>query len=177
MINHLLRGLLLFALLASSIPVAAERVDNPAEPRDGRVGLIQEFPGAVSFVDAKGDPAGRITVGGTAGGISSLTGCLAAGEVLLTSGTHFADGPTPNIQLRVNYLERIDADGVFARQVAFAAPHDGQAVGVFLSGPDHVIVVKGYFESLAAQFGTGATFSGDDEEPETPEVIYYEIER
>ncbi len=63
------------------------------------------------------------------------------------------------------------------QQVALKAPHDGQSVGVFLSGADHVLVLKGYFESLAAQFGNGATFSLDDEEPGVPEVICYRIVR
>jgi hypothetical protein len=70
-----------------------------------------------------------------------------------------------------------EGDGLFVRQVALRAPHDGQTVGIFLSGSDRILVVKGYFESLAAQFGNGATFSGEDGEADTPEVICYEMVR
>ncbi|MFC1572652.1 hypothetical protein ACFL6M_03535 [Candidatus Eisenbacteria bacterium] len=69
-----------------------------------------------------------------------------------------------------------DQDGAFARQVALEAPHDGQSVGIFLSGPDRILVVKGYFESLAAQFGNGATFTGEDGEADLPEVICCQME-
>ncbi|MFH2053254.1 MAG: hypothetical protein ABIK96_12365 [bacterium] len=291
---------------------------------DGRVGLLQEFPGAISFVDAAGNPAGRIAYGGAEGGVHSLTGCQASGDVILVSGTHMQRGDQPEINLRQNFLERIGDDGLmknryasndtkydftdfvfserehiptfwwcfdvapdgrvyaapdrdayrieefapdgslvrvverdceplarteaefrrmegmvksalagmrfqptirvehgeaafaymhralqlhpdgslwvlssrgvrkgepgvmavfdvfdregrFARQVALRAPHEGQRVGIFLSGRDRILVVKGFFESLAAQFGNGATFSGDDEEVEVPEVICYEM--
>ena len=309
--------------------------DGPGEVRapgdmmlmgDGRVGLVQEFPGAISIVDAHGNPEQRITVGGTSGGMNSLTACYASGDVILVSGTHQSQGATSNISLRENFLECIDSDGmtigqfatnqtqynfadfrfterdhlppfwwcfaasddgtvyttsdrdvyeitahstdgqllrvfgreyeqvmrtdqeydrlmgmvksamagapfqptivveksesvlsylhrglqihsdgtlwaltghgvrsrltgvmvefdvfdsdgVFVKQVGFEAPHEGQDVGVFLSGPDHVLVVLGYFESLAAQFGNGATFSGEDGEAAMPEVICYEILR
>jgi len=293
---------------------------------DGRVGLIQEFPGQISFVDALGDPAGRITIGGTDGGIYSLTACEAAGQVVLVSGTHQITNDRPDLSERVNFLERCGDDGVataryasnsthydftdfhfierehmppfwwcfaatpagtvytvsdrdrylievfaadgtplrtfgrayeplqrtdgeydrmvgmvesafngmpfqptivierqeevvaslprglqthpdgslwvltgrgmrpgqpgvmavfdvfdeagkFVRQAALRAPHDGRRVGIFLSGPDRILVVKGYFESLAAQFGNGATFAGDDGEVDTPEVICYEMVR
>lgn len=291
---------------------------------DGRVGLIQEFPGAISLVDAGGNPAGRIAFGGAEGGVHSLTGCQASGEVILVSGTHMQPGSQPEINLRQNFLERIGDDGlmltryagndtkydftdfvfserehippfwwcfditsdgrvyaapdrdayrieefapdgslvrvierdyeplartdaefrrmegmvksamagvpfqptiriehgeaalaymhralqlhpdgslwvlssrgvrkgepgvmavfdvfdpagVFVRQVALRAPHEGQRVGIFLSGSDRILVVKGFFESLAAQFGNGATFSGDDEEVAVPEIICYEM--
>ena len=61
----------------------------------------------------------------------------------------------------------------FARQVALHAPHDARDVGIFLSGRDRVLVIKGYMDSLAAQFGNGATFAGEDGEAQTPEVICY----
>lgn len=291
---------------------------------DGRVGVVQEFPGSVSLVKADGDPAGRLHLGGL-GSNSSMTACFAAGDVILASGTHFAND-RPGMRDRLNILETLtedpatavrfvsneavdnfaefvfterhhlppfwwcfaatpdgtvytvrdrdayaievfaadgtplrtitreyeplqrtqdeydrmvgmiqsamngmpvevgievertesvvadlhrglqlrpggelwvltgrgvrtrmtgvmavydvfDADGVFVRQEAFDAPHDGQDVGIFLSGSDRVLVVKGYFESLAAQFGNGATFSPEGEEPDVPEVICYEIVR
>ncbi|MCP4572786.1 MAG: hypothetical protein GY838_10580 [bacterium] len=309
--------------------------DGPGEVRrprdmvvldDGRVGLVQEFPGQISFVGAQGDPAGRAVLGGTDGGIHSLTACAAAGDRVLVSGTHQVPNDHPSINLRVNFLElcddqgvvsvqyasnetqydfadfhfierehlppfwwafaasstgtvytvsdrdnyRVEAfaadgtalrtfgrayealdrtadehaklksmvlsafngapfqptivieqseevvasmhrglqvrpdgelwvltgrgvrpgqpgvmavfdvfddEGVFVRQMALRAPHDGRDVGIFLSGEDRIIVVKGYFESLAAQFGNGATFAGEDGEAETPEIICYEMVR
>ena len=293
---------------------------------DGRVGLIQEFPGLVSFVDEAGNPAGRLQVGGAEGGLSSLTACAAAGDAILLTGTQVSQGEVPEIQLRRNFLERYGpdglataqyasnettynfsnfrfaerehmppfwwtfdvapdgtvytvtdrdkyaitvfrpegsvarvierryeplrrtdeefqmyegmvvsamaglpfqptieiehdesvfaylwrglqlhedgslwvltgrgvrdeqegvmavfdvfaADGEFVRQVALAAPQDGMKVGMFLSGADRVLVVKGYLESLAAQFGNGSTFAGEDGEAETPEVICYQMVR
>jgi len=66
-----------------------------------------------------------------------------------------------------------DREGVFVRQVALAAPHDASRSGIVLAGGNRVIVVEGFMESLAFQFGNGATFSG--EEWNTPEVIVYEM--
>lgn len=293
---------------------------------DGRVGLVQEFPGQVSFVDAQGDPAGRTVFGGVDGGMHSLTAGHAVGDRILVSGTHIRPGDGSGVSERTNFLELCDGQGAitaryasnetrydfadfhfierehlppfwwafaaspggtvftvsdrdhylveayaadgkslrtfgrayeplrrtdgdrariegmvlsafngapfqptvvveemeevvcslarglqvhadgslwvltgrgmrpgqpgvmavydvfdesgrFARQMALRAPHDAQRVGIFLSGQDRIIVVKGFFESLAAQFGNGATFSGEDGEVETPEVICYEMIR
>ncbi len=35
---------------------------------DGRVGVAQEFPGRVTFVEADGTPAGKVMLGGAEGG-------------------------------------------------------------------------------------------------------------
>jgi hypothetical protein len=66
-----------------------------------------------------------------------------------------------------------DTDGLFVRQVAMAAPHDAAQVGIVLAEGNRVIVIKGFLESLASQFGNGASFNG--EEWSTPEVIVYEM--
>ena len=86
---------------------------------DGRVGLIQEFPGTISFVDAQGDPAGRMNIGSTEGGITSLTACQAAGEVMLISGTHSGTRTRPDVSPRQNFLERCDGEGLTMTQYAF----------------------------------------------------------
>lgn len=84
---------------------------------DGRVGLIQDFPGIVVFVDKDGTPAGRMTIGGTDGGIHSLTGCIGCGDKFLLSGTHHEDS-TPGTSERNFFLERYTDDGVLAAQYA-----------------------------------------------------------
>ncbi len=290
---------------------------------DGRVGLIQEFPGMVVMVDGEGLPAGRLRVGGTDGGAHSLTACQGAGDRVVLSGTHQSDGG-PGISLRDNFLESYDSDstlkahfvsalsqydfndfvfderehlppfwfcfaagadgsvytvhdrdryaitvhapdgsvsrvierdyeplqrtdreyralygmietamtgmpmevrieverqeaavmslargiqvavdgrlwvlsgrgarpdapgvmavydvfepsGEFAEQVALKAPHRASEVGIVLAGPDRILVIESYFESLAAQFGDGSTYGGEDGEPALPAVVCYEI--
>ncbi len=72
--------------------------DGPGEVRqprdlvlmpDGRVGLVQEFPGKVVFVDAAGDPAGSLTAGAqdpSSGGFSAINAADCRGGTLLMSG-------------------------------------------------------------------------------------------
>ena len=60
--------------------------------------------------------------------------------------------------------------------MALHAPHDGRDVGIFLAGPDRILVVKGYMDSLAAQFGNGTALADEGYEPQTPEVICYIVE-
>ena len=92
---------------------------------DGRVGVIQEFPGAVSFVHFDGTPAGRISLNEVEGGVMSLTSCGASGNVLLLSGSHNKEGSKPEIRLRWNVLERFDADGkLMARYASNHAEYD-----------------------------------------------------
>ena len=308
--------------------------DGPGEVRrprdmvlmgDGRVGLMQEFPGAISFVHRDGTPADRIQLIGIDGGVMGLTSCGASGDVLLFAGNHDQEGSRPEVRNRWNVLERygpdgrmmarfadnhavydfgnfhfrekshlpvfwfsFDADkdgrvytasdhdkyavtvyapdgtpqrviereyepldrtdaefhrlelmiqsafngmpiqpkieinqlesalsyfhraiqlrpdgdlwvlsgrgvrpdgqgvmavfdvfdesGHFVRQVALHAPHDGRDVGIFLSGTDRVLVVKGYMDSLAAQFGNGTALMDEGYEPQAPEVICYGME-
>lgn len=289
---------------------------------DGRVGLIQEFPGAISYVHADGTPAGKIQLTGPEGGTVSLTACDASGDVLLFTGNHDREGARPEIRNRVNVLERYDPDGhlqtryaethavydfadfrfvesehlpvfwftfaaaadgrvyladahdkyavtvcapdgtpqriierdyepldrtagehrrlelmilsafagapfqpqieinrresalayfhraiqlhpdgdmwvlsgrglrpeqagvmavfdvfdeagLFTEQVALHADHDGRDVGIFLSGADRILVVMGYMDSLAAQFGNGTPMADEGDEPQPPEVICY----
>lgn len=301
------------------------------EPRDmllladGRVGLIQEFPGVVVMVDPEGLPAGRMSIGGTDGGVHSLTASQGGDNLVLLTGTHHDDS-TPGISGRDNFLESyttdgklvarfaqahsqydfsdfvfnerqhmppfwfcfaadtdgtvytvhdrdryaitvhapdgavlrvierdyeplertddeyrnfygmvesamaglpfqptieverqeaavaylargiqvahdgrlwvlsgrgarpdtpgvmavfdvFEPDGEFVEQVALQAPHRATEVGITLAGPDRVLVLEGYFESLAAQFGNGSTYGGEDGEPALPAVVCYEMVR
>ena len=77
---------------------------------------------------------------------------------------------TPGIMAVYDVFDR---EGLFVRQVALVAPHDADRVGIVLADGNRVIVIEGLLESLASQFGNGATFSG--EEWSTPEVIVYEM--
>ena len=95
------------------------------EPRDmllladGRVGLIQEFPGVVVMVDPEGLPAGRMSIGGTDGGIHSLTASQGGDGMVLLTGTHHDDS-TPGISGRDNFLECYTTDGELVARFAQA---------------------------------------------------------
>lgn len=66
-----------------------------------------------------------------------------------------------------------DRGGIFVRQVALVAPHEGDQVGIVFAGGNRVIVIRGFLESLTSQFSNGASFSG--EEWSNPEIIVYEM--
>ncbi len=69
-----------------------------------------------------------------------------------------------------------DHDGVFVKQVRLQAPGDGRYDAVFFGGADRAIVVRGYADAFAAQWGRGSRLSeGDDEEAPVMEVICYRI--
>ncbi len=79
---------------------------------DGRVGVVQEFPGVIIFVDADGDPAGRIRIGGSDGGTYSLTACEAAGDHFVVSTNDQTPGSAPGLSNRGYYLNSIDDKGL-----------------------------------------------------------------
>lgn len=68
-----------------------------------------------------------------------------------------------------------DSQGRFVRQVAVPCEGDGVDDALFFLGRDRVVLVKGYLDSLAAQFGRGTAFSSGDEEHTVPEVVCYRI--
>ena len=78
---------------------------------DGRVGAIQEFPGATIYVDAHGQPAGRIRAGTPGGELVSLIGCRARGAHLLMSGLSQSSGDDPSISHRTFFLSSFGDDG------------------------------------------------------------------
>ena len=78
---------------------------------DGRVGAIQEFPGAAVLVDDNGLPAGQISVGGPGDGLFSLIGCQAQGDHTLMSGLTQSTGSTSSISNRTFFLSSFGDDG------------------------------------------------------------------
>ena len=88
------------------------------QPRDmmvlgnGRIGVVQEFPGVVIFVEKDGTPAGRVKIGGTEGGIFSLTGCDAAGDHVIMSGNDQSPGDSPGTSNRQYFLSHFNDKGV-----------------------------------------------------------------
>ncbi|MCP4290949.1 MAG: hypothetical protein GY780_03830 [bacterium] len=70
-------------------------------------------------------------------------------------------------------LDVFDNKGVFVRQVELVAPHDAARAGIVIAEGNRVIVIEGFLESIACQFGNSATFSGENWN--TPEVIVYEM--
>jgi len=79
---------------------------------DGRVGVVQEFPGLAIFVDVDGNPAGKLQIGGTDGGIFSLTACDAAGDHFVMSGNGQSPGNGPGLSNRDYFLATFDDEGV-----------------------------------------------------------------
>lgn len=291
---------------------------------DGRIGVIQEIPGTVSYVWPDGTPAGRVQLTGPEGGVVNLTSCGGRDDLVLVAGNHSREGRAPEIRERVNCLERyddegqliaryeknvaeydfadfhfreddhlppfwfsydadsqgriysisnhtdyainvhhadgrilhiitreyaqqkrpqdavrrlermvesafngvpfqptihinktespfayfqrslqvrdngnlwaltalgarpeepgvmavfdvFDPEGQFIHQAALHAEHDGREVGIFLAGPDRILVVQGYMDSLAAQFGNGTAVADEGYEPQVPEVVCYRV--
>ena len=71
-----------------------------------------------------------------------------------------------------------DRQGEFVKQVKLEGPGDALKDGLFFAGMDRLIVIKGYMESLGAQFGRGTTVSADgDEEGSYLAVVCYQLEK
>ncbi len=94
--------------------------DGPGEVRhpwdmfvlgDGRVGALQEFPGATILVDGEGTSAGRIKAGNPGGELFSLIGCQAQGAHTFMSGLTQSSGSTPGISHRTFFLSSFGDDG------------------------------------------------------------------
>lgn len=97
--------------------------DGPGEIRqprdmvmmpDGRVGLVQEFPGKIVFVEADGTPAGSLTPGSedpTAGGVGALAGAACRGGSMALAGIKTRPGERAGTQDRKLYLASYDPDG------------------------------------------------------------------
>lgn len=65
--------------------------------------------------------------------------------------------------------------GRFDHQVQVACEGDGKEDGVFLLGPDRLLVIKGYVDAIATMFG-GATPDDDDAQDAAPmEIVCYRI--
>ncbi len=97
--------------------------DGPGEVRqprdmvlmpDGRIGLVQEFPGKIVFVDAEGNPAGELSPGSqdpTAGGFTALAGADCRGGSMVLAGIQTKPGERAGTQERKLYLAAYDPAG------------------------------------------------------------------
>ena len=87
---------------------------------DGRVGVLQEMPGSMTFVDADGTPAGSVKIRGPEladAGIYTLFACFLGGDSLVLSGTeHVRD--RPEISRRINFLSSFDDQGAETHRFA-----------------------------------------------------------
>jgi sugar lactone lactonase YvrE len=71
-------------------------------------------------------------------------------------------------------FDEFDANGRFARRVAFAGPGDPQRDAFFLIGADHAAIVVGSLDAYQAMQGVTGE---EDEEIPALEVVYYALER
>ena len=79
---------------------------------DGRVGLVQSFPGKIVLLAADGTPAGGITpqpADAVAGGFLSLTDAAAARDRFVLGGVRI--GMQDNAQVRTSFLAACDSTG------------------------------------------------------------------
>ena len=71
-----------------------------------------------------------------------------------------------------------DPSGEFVKQVELHGPGNALRDGIFFAGPDRILVVKGYMESVMTQLGGRARTSDDDPDGEPYlAVICYQLER
>ncbi len=94
--------------------------DGPGEARDARdmllmpdgtIGLVLVDFGTIKFVDASGDPAGSLRLGGTEGGNPALVSAAGIDGALVLAGRRSSPGETSNIRLRRLFLQRCDLTG------------------------------------------------------------------
>jgi len=70
-----------------------------------------------------------------------------------------------------------NASGEFVNQMELLGPGDALKDGIFLAGPDRVLVVKRYMESLMKQFGGGPeAYDDDSDAAPSLSVICYQLE-
>lgn len=104
--------------------------------------------------------------------------CIQRGVQVYGDGTLWVlseRGARPDEPGVMALFDVFDFRGVFIRQVALKAPHDGSRVGIVLGRPGQVIVIKGYFESLSSQLGNMPVYQGVDGGSDPPEVICYKM--
>lgn len=75
-------------------------------------------------------------------------------------------------------FDAFDAEGTFVRQVRLEGPGDGRYDAVFFSDVDRAVVIRGYADAFAAQWGRGSRISeGEDGEAPVMEVVCYRLVR
>ncbi len=65
--------------------------------------------------------------------------------------------------------------GEYIKRVSLACDGDGYNDCLFFVGDNRFVLIKGYADALAAQFGRGTVVSAEGEEPPVPEVVYYRV--
>jgi hypothetical protein len=70
-----------------------------------------------------------------------------------------------------------DPNGHYIKKVSVACEGHGVNDALFFLGDDQVVLVKGYLDALAAQFGRGTAFASEEEEHTVPEVVCYRVEK
>ncbi|MBU1702159.1 MAG: hypothetical protein KJ970_10480 [Candidatus Eisenbacteria bacterium] len=71
--------------------------------------------------------------------------------------------------------DHFDAGGHFIEQVSFAGEGNGLSDTLFFLGNRRVVLVTGFIDALAAQFGSGTLTAEDDEEASPQQVICYRL--
>jgi len=67
-----------------------------------------------------------------------------------------------------------DHDGRFTEQVQIACPGDGTEDALFFAGPDRMILVRGFMDSVRAMFG--GVEGHEDQEAEPLEIVCYRVQ-
>jgi hypothetical protein len=85
---------------------------------DGRIALVQQFPGKLIMVDRENEPAGTLTISGGGAdreGFTAIAGCSARCEVFLVAGMFQV--PAQSSMTRTSYVASIDVtDGTELRR-------------------------------------------------------------
>jgi hypothetical protein len=68
-----------------------------------------------------------------------------------------------------------DAAGQYVKRVSLGCEGNGYDDCLFFLGQNRFLLVKGYADALAAQFGRGTVAVGEGEEPTVPELVYYKV--
>ncbi len=66
-----------------------------------------------------------------------------------------------------------DSEGHFVEQASMSCPGDGKEDALFFAGPDRVVLITGFMDSVRAMFG-GVEQDGDVE-PEPMQVVCYQV--
>lgn len=97
-----------------------EKGEGPAEVQrpldmvvmdDGRVGLVENYPGAIVFVHPDGSPATRLRITTPGGDAVSLKSARSAGDRLIVGGTMFEQGTSSDQSVRKHFLGQVGDDG------------------------------------------------------------------
>jgi len=109
---------------------------------------------------------------------ASAIAFLQRGLRMRNDGEIWALGARGIRELPAGVLARFDVfdrSGEFVKQVELNGPGDALKDGIFFVGDDRIVVIKGYMESLAAQFGSGTTAADDESDESLLAVVCYQL--